>query len=93
MSQPRAERIDQNLRLAAIAAIGLQPLRDQKPKPTESFMFDRRSQVPSNAARNIPYPFRTPLILRAPRPNSIWRSRVNVIGVVTPSPVGVAILN
>ena len=84
-----ADHIHQNLRFAAIAPVAFEPLRDQKTEPVESFVFDCRSQSAVDASQT------TSLFNNPQRPatrGTICRSRVNVSGVVTPSPVGVAML-
>ena len=86
---PRANRIDEHLRFADVLSSGVDPLADEQPRPGEARVFHCRCQRAVNA-REVHRASRQKI--RSGPTDVIIRWRVKVIGVVIPSPVGVAML-
>jgi len=82
----RSQPIHYHDRLRSRASIGFQPLPNQEPAAIQSRMLDCRDYGALDARQKHDYTIRNAL------PTTICRSRVKVSGVVTPSPVGVAML-
>src|ERR1700730_13884799 len=78
--------IDHHIRFVGNATVGLDPARDEEAASAQRCMLDGGDHGAFDARQE-----HSQIILNA-LPTIIWRSRVNVSGVVTPSPVGVAIV-
>jgi hypothetical protein len=86
VAAPRADAVEDYERLARRAPVRFDALANEPAAALERLVTHRRGQSSVDASQ-VHY-----TILKAPAPIASWRSRVNVNGVVTPSPVGVAML-